>query len=150
MVFIVKDFLYAEKSGDWELHLKTIERMLPFFHATGHFRYAKSAQIYLSDLRALKTKMDSEECDKFTKNGFWIPRISDRFFSGIFTDQTIEQTLMRLMKSEGDLFRRGITESVAYQWVKDFIFTKDLIEGMEEFTKSSFDKNYQHKDSTDR
>lgn len=148
MVFIVKDFLYAEKSGDWEIHLQTIERMLPFFHATGHFSYAKFAQLYLSDMRALATKMDSEEYEKFTKNGFWTARRSDRFFSGIFTDQPIEQTLMRLLKFEEGLFKRRVTKSVAYQWVKDFIFTKDLIEGMDEFTKSSFDKN-KDKDSTD-
>ena len=56
---------------------------------------------------------------------------------------------MRLLKFEGGLFRRGVTESVAYQWIRGFIFTKDIVEGMERFTKCSFDKNYQHKDSSD-
>lgn len=56
---------------------------------------------------------------------------------------------MRLLKFEGGLFKRGVTESVAYQWVRDFIFTEDIIEGMEQFTKCSFDRNYQHKESTD-
>ena len=42
-----------------------------------------------------------------------------------------------------------VTESVAYQWIRGFIFTKDIIEGTEKFTKCSFDRNYQHKDSTD-
>lgn len=43
MVLILKDFVYAEKSGNWELHGQTIEKMIPFFHATGHMNYAKSA-----------------------------------------------------------------------------------------------------------
>ncbi|KAL7307868.1 hypothetical protein TKK_0000187 [Trichogramma kaykai] len=149
MVFIVNDFIYAEKCGDWELHLKTIERMIPFFHATGHFPYAKSAQIYYNDMKDLKDKMNDEEFHNFTTNGYWTSRRSDRFYSGIFTDQTIEQTLMRLCKLEGGLFKRGVTESVAYQWIRDFIFTKDIIQGMEKFTHLTFDKNYQHKDSTD-
>lgn len=149
MVFIVKDFIYAEKTGDWDLHLKTMERMIPFFHSTGHFHYAKSAQLYLEDMKNLETRMVPSEYLKFTKEGYWTVRRSDRFFSGIFTDQTIEQTLMRLLKFEGGLFRRGFTESVAYQWIRGYIFAKDIMEGMEKFTNCSFDKNYQHKDSTD-
>ena len=149
MVLIVNDFMYAEKTGDWELHLKTVERMLPFFHATGHFPYAKSAQLYLKDMKDLKEKMNSTEYQKFTKDGFWTARRTNKFYSGIFTDQTIEQTLMRQLKFEGGLFRRGVTESVAYQWIRGFIFTKDIIEGLEKFTSCTSDRNYQHKDSSD-
>ncbi|KAL7300457.1 hypothetical protein TKK_0006809 [Trichogramma kaykai] len=68
--------------------------------------------------------MDPIEYEKFTKNGFWTAR-------------------------RRGLFRRGVTESVAYQWIREFIFTKDIIEGLEKFTNCSFDKNYQHKDSSD-
>lgn len=134
MVFIVEDFIHAEKSGDWQLHSDTIERMLPFFHATGHFPYAKSAQVYLEDMKALENHMSVSEYQKFTTEGYWTIRKSDIFFSGIFSDQTIEQTLMRLLKFEGGLFRRGVTESFAHQWIKSFMFNKDLIEGVEKFT----------------
>lgn len=149
MAFIVKDFLYAEKSGDLQLHLDTIERMLPFFHTTGHFPYAKSAHVYLKDMKTLEKHMSESEYKIFTTEGYWTIRGSDKFFSGIFTDQTIEQTFMRLLKFEGGLFRRGVTESVAHQWIQTFFFTKDLIEGVEKFTNCASAKNYQHKHSTD-
>lgn len=123
--------------------------MLPFFHTTGHFSYAKSAHVYLEDMKALEKHMSESEYKKFTTEGYWTIRRSDKFFSGIFTDQTIEQTLMRLLKFEGGLFRRGVTESVAHQWIQTFLFTKDLIEGVEKFTNCASAKNYQHKDSTD-
>lgn len=56
---------------------------------------------------------------------------------------------MRLLKFEGGLFRRGVTESVACLWLFGFLFTKNLILGLEKFTKCCFDTNYQHKDAYD-
>lgn len=40
--------------GDWESHLDCIELIIPFFHAAGHFNYAKSARLYLQDMRKLE------------------------------------------------------------------------------------------------
>lgn len=59
MVSLMKQFLAAERMGDWESHLQSIELMLPFFHAAGHFNYAKSARLYLQDMRSLKEKNGS-------------------------------------------------------------------------------------------
>lgn len=70
MVFIVKDFIHAEKSGDWQLHLDIIERMLPFSYATEHFPYAKSAQVYLEDMKALENHMSASDYKKFTTEGY--------------------------------------------------------------------------------
>jgi len=33
MVSLFKDFISAERMGDWDLHLRTVELMIPFFHA---------------------------------------------------------------------------------------------------------------------
>lgn len=56
MVSLSKQFLAAERMGDWKLHLECIELMIPFFHAAGHFHYAKSARLYLQDMRSLEKK----------------------------------------------------------------------------------------------
>lgn len=79
IVSVLKDFIAAERMGDWNLHLHTIERMIPYFHASGHFPYAKSAQLYLQDMQELPTKMDPEEFQKFTE-GYFTARRSDVFF----------------------------------------------------------------------
>lgn len=50
MITIAKQFIVAERSGNWKLHLESIRRMIPFFHSSGHFLYAKSSQIYLQDM----------------------------------------------------------------------------------------------------
>lgn len=56
--------------------------------------------------------MDVLEYEKFTKKGFFTIRRTNAFYTGIFSDQTIEQTLMRAMSVEGGPFKRGSTESV--------------------------------------
>ena len=46
-VSILKTFLRAERSGDWNLHLATIRQMVHLFAATGHTNYAKCARLYV-------------------------------------------------------------------------------------------------------
>jgi hypothetical protein len=43
---ILSRFLIAERTGNWELHLTSIQEMLPYFVAAGHYFYAKSAYVY--------------------------------------------------------------------------------------------------------
>ena len=65
--------------------------------------------------------MDPSEFKKFTE-GYFTARGSNVFFSGVSTDQTIEQTLMKSMSIEGSAFKRGVTESVVHKWIKGVIF----------------------------
>ena len=50
-VNVLKQFIRAERSGDWDLHLYVLERMLNLFAATGHLNYAKCARIHLQQMR---------------------------------------------------------------------------------------------------
>ena len=118
MISMVKLFIEAERSRNWELHLSTIEQIMPFLHATAHKNYAMSAQIYLQDMRELASKMSRSEYRYFVKDGYFTIRRSNKFWSGIWSDMTIEQTLMRLMKSKGGLTEdRGFTDSSLTKWV---------------------------------
>ena len=55
-ISLVKKFIAAERSGDWVSHLNCVQQMIPFFHATSHNLYAKSAHLYLQDIREFKLK----------------------------------------------------------------------------------------------
>ena len=46
-VHLLRLFIFAERTGDWKLHLFCISQIIPLFHAAGHFAYAKSARLYL-------------------------------------------------------------------------------------------------------
>ena len=53
MVSLLRTFIKAERTGNWLLHLETVQQMLPFFAAAGHNQYTKSAYIYLQMMEEL-------------------------------------------------------------------------------------------------
>ncbi|KYN10940.1 hypothetical protein ALC57_16910 [Trachymyrmex cornetzi] len=148
MISLVKDFIRAERASNWELHLKCVEKMLPYFHASGHFLYAKSAHLYLQDMRKLKdTINDDYEYMQFTEEFFTIRR-THKFWSGVWTDMTIEQVLMRSMKTQGGLTHgRGLSESVLTKFVLTMIILVEVCNEMEDFCNVSFATTEQHIDS---
>lgn len=146
MTTLMKQFIQAERMGDWELHLETIKSMLPFFHSAGHFLYAKSARLYVQDMDGLRQKMDPMEFNLFTEGYFTIRR-SHKFWSGLWTDLTIEQVLMRSMKSQGGLTHgRGISNSVLARWTEGMVYMLNICEGHEIFWNVSCTTTEQHTD----
>ena len=55
MIDILKKFIQTELTGNWNLHLQAIEAMLPYFAASSHFLFAKSARVYLQNMKELET-----------------------------------------------------------------------------------------------
>ena len=101
MFELVKQFIKAERTGNWALHLKTTMEMLPFFAATGHNNYLKSSHIYLQTM--LNLKNTNPFVYELFENGFHVIRRSERHWAGLSSDLVKEQELMRTMKSSGVL-----------------------------------------------
>jgi len=134
MVEIVRMFIRAERSGDFFLHLHCVHEMLPIFHSSGHLNYAKSAQVYLQDSLELLSLMDPGEHDLFVKRGYFTIRRTEKFWSGVWSDMTIEQVLMRSFSSIGGLTGgRGITATTIATWINSMPTCSRIIEAMEEF-----------------
>lgn len=148
MVTLVKNFIEAERTGNWKLHLSTIAKMMPFFHATGHFNYALSAQLYLQDMHELQGSISPRDYRRFVGAGFFTIRRSEKYRSGIWSDMTIEQTLMRGMKTKGGLTGgRGYTDSVLAKWTKGLPVMQKVSQSMEEFVDVMSSTSEQHVDS---
>ena len=114
---LVQLFIRAERTGNWDLHIVSVTKMINLFAATGHIHYAKSARVYVQKMMELP-KDYPWLYTKFATNGYHTVRRSDRFWAGLWTDLIIEQVLMRTIKSRGGLTRgRGVNESVRVMWV---------------------------------
>lgn len=112
----MKQLTEAERSGNRNPHLETRQTMDPIFHSTGHYQYAKYVRTYLQQIRKLKDIMDRMEFEKFTEVGLFT--IRRKFWSGIWTNMTIEKISMKSMKSCGGLTRgRGVSDSLLAEWV---------------------------------
>ena len=116
MIDILRTFLKDERTGNWKLHLQSMYDMLPYFVASGHNLYGKSAYIYLQHIMRLQEK--HPEVYWHFSNGLHVVRRTDRFWAGLSADLAIEQVLMRSIKSTGGLTRgRGMTETQRLVWM---------------------------------
>ena len=134
LVAIIRLLIRAERCGDWQLHVHGVWLMIPYLHAAGHLHCARSAQVYLQEMLNLANSMAPDEYDMFTSRGFFTVRRSDKYWCGIWTDMTIEQVLMRSLKTSGGLTRgRGISPSTIAKWVNSMPAASRVIDAMETF-----------------
>ena len=109
MMDLVRLMLYADRTGDWEMHLNVVQRCLPLFASADHYNYLKSPHHYIQTMANLQ-KTHPVLYSKF-KAGYHVVRRSDKFRSGLGCDLTIKQTLMRSLKTSGGLTRgSGMSE----------------------------------------
>lgn len=121
--------------------------MIPYFHASGHFPYAKSCHLYVQGMENLSSKLTAEQYNKFVNNSYITMRQSDRFWSGVWSDMTIETTLMRAFSGQGGMTRgRGVTNSTLSKWVIGMSAIHDICTSLEEFCGVLFTSSEQHTD----
>ena len=115
-VEILKLFIHGERTGNWNMHLVAVGKMLNLFAATGHINYAKSSRLYLQQM--LELPIDHPWLNDCFLQGYHTVRRSNRYWAGLWTDLIIEQVMMRSIKSRGGLTRgRGLIETVRLQWI---------------------------------
>ena len=54
-IFLLPEFIRAERTKNWESHIATTKAMLNLFAATGHNNYAKTCRLYIQSVEKLKS-----------------------------------------------------------------------------------------------
>ena len=110
-VEICRLFIYALEQLTGNCIFLT-SKMLNLFAATGHVHYVKCSRIYLQ----MKVNLEHTHpwfYQRFAVEGLFVVRRSERFWAGLWPDLTIEQIMMRALKSRGGLtLGSSFTESV--------------------------------------
>lgn len=144
LVNVVKLYVRAERTGDWVLHVYCVQKMIPIFYATGHNNYAKCSQLYIQQMQKFQNNYPEYYRD-FTENGLFTIRRSKKFWSGIWTDMVIEQSLMRAMKTTGGLTHgRGFSVSSLARWIAGMSVCIPVTTAMEDFTGIKSVSSEQH------
>ena len=63
LIDIVRNFLRSKRTGDWKLHLATLQTLLPYFAASGNNLYTKSVYLYLQKM----WKLEHSNLDIYSK-----------------------------------------------------------------------------------
>ena len=113
---VMNQYIFAERTSNWPLHLQTVTKMLNLFAATGHSNYAKSTRMYLQQMNVLH-ESHPEVHKLFMEGKHTVSRTHNNFVA-VWTDLAIEQLYMRSIKSRGGLTQgRGVTENMRTLWV---------------------------------
>lgn len=148
MVKTARMLVMGDRMGSWNIHLCAAAECLPIFAAAGHFKYLKSAYLYLQNMKELETK-NPAIYRKF-EAGFHVIRRTDNFWAGLGSDLVIEQTLMRSLKSTGGLTRgSGMTEEQRALWTMSSPVSSEYNIALQDFNNHSFTTNEQHKEGTE-
>ena len=137
MIALAKTFQRSEKMGNLRLQLETIKQMLPYFHSSGHFNYAKYAHFYVQDMQNYIKRMDDivkcvpectdyseiDEFNNFIENGYSTVRRMEKFWCRNFTDMTIEQDFMRIIKVSGGIIGRGFNDKITLKFLLGLPYT---------------------------
>lgn len=55
MISIAQWYIFSERSGSWDEHLSSVEKMLPYLVAAGYYRYVSYVPHYLKSMKELKS-----------------------------------------------------------------------------------------------
>ena len=84
MIDILRSFIRAKRTSNWELHLRTLTEMPPYLAAAGHNLYVKCARLYLQEMASLPN--DHPDVHEKFMSGYHSVKRSDRFWGGLSTD----------------------------------------------------------------
>ena len=116
IIDIITKYIRADRLGIWDLHLETIQESLPIFAAAGHFNYVKSSYLYLQTMLDFAAK--NSKVFQYFKSGGFVVRRSERHWAGLACDLTIEQVLLRSLKTTGGLTRgTGLSDVQRSIWL---------------------------------
>ena len=98
-------------------------------------------------MRELPSIMTKEQYQTYTQEGYFTIRRSHRFWSGVFSDQTIEQKVMRTLKAPGGLAHgRGVTPSTQAKFVHAIPRCIPICHSLEDFCNVHPKSSFQHHD----
>ena len=94
----IKDFIRAEWLHDVDLHLAIVAKMLLIFAAAGRGQYSKAVRLYLEQMTVQEIQYGAL-VKTFKVVGLHTVQYTDHEWSGVWTDLSIKQRLMKAVKS---------------------------------------------------
>ena len=91
MVQLLLQFIKAERTGDWPLHLSATAGMTPHFFAMDRPNYSRWLPVYLADMNLLPVTHPIVH-HEFTMGNHAVSR-SCQPFAQVWTDMALEQSI---------------------------------------------------------
>ena len=93
MTQILRRYIQAERSGNWDNHLIEVHNMIPYMVSAAHRNYAVCLPLYLTDMRDIVESAPGAHTESINGN-FCVHRTTGMLY-GIWADLDHEQTYKR-------------------------------------------------------
>ena len=100
MIEVLLNLIYAIRSGNWNLYIKTVRSTLPWFFAYGRQNYSRYFKAYYYDLAFLNIS-HPEIYREFPNGNFSIQLFASSPFAGMEMDKVTETTINKDTKTTG-------------------------------------------------
>ena len=114
MVKLLLQFIKAERTGNWELHLLSVSAMVPYFFAMDRLNCARWLPVYIMDMRQLATK-HPEVHQEFVTGNHAVSRFIKSFVQ-VSTDMALEQSINADSKSRGGIISISQNPGALNRW----------------------------------
>ena len=122
---IVQQFVTAERTSNFTLHISTAKQMINLFAATVHNNYAKTCRLNLQPAEVLE-KGHPQIFEQFVIGNHTIRR-TEMIWSELWTMLSIEQILMKSLNRKGRVIGKGMTENVLNVWTRTMHISSEVI-----------------------
>ena len=112
----VQQFIKVEKTSNFTLNISATRQMINLFAASAPNNYAKTCHLYLQSLEVLE-KNHPHIFEQFIMGNHTVQH-KDIIWSGLWTDVSFKQILMKSLKGKGKVIGKGMTEDVLNVWTK--------------------------------
>lgn len=100
MIYLLLDFIAAEREPNWNVHLETFTEMLKYDRAYDHYKYFKWGAVYLIDMHNLPSK-HPELYQNFLGGYHTVSRSKkESSFNHVSTDMALEQSMNKTPKQK--------------------------------------------------
>ena len=114
MVSILRDLVRADLEGTWDLHLQSVQAVLPLFAGCDLINYLRWGSVYLDDMR--KLAQDAPSVFENFKAGKFVVKQTEGQFTAVGADMCLEQTINRSQKSAGGIIGSTKRKQFVAQW----------------------------------
>ena len=111
---LARDMVRADREGDWQLHLLTVQNVLPLFAVFDKVNYLRWCSVYIEDMRQLPHK--APEIWEAFMDGRFVVKRKGGLFNAVGADLCLEQTINRSQKSASGIIGSTKQKSFVAKW----------------------------------
>ena len=110
----LQDLVCADRDGNWEKHLLSVQKLLPIFAECDSINYLRYASFYLEKMRKLEEEHPEIHAE-FLKGNF-VVKSNAGSFNAVAPDMKLEQTIQRSKKSSSGVIGETRRHEYVSEW----------------------------------